>query len=334
MLPPPGPALSLHKTCCSLACLRAHGGLNAIYATRTALPDFRPFEAVGVEVAELLLPPPFSRELLPSLTDLLLRPLGDRMLSPPPPPPAADFPSLRPPKNSPSLPNPPVLGDLDWDLTTSTVRGDLMGPGDSTGTRDLVMALGEEEAAAAAAALPPLPQALLCGELAWESAETVAPRDLAALEVLARADGPAGERAGATTAILTEAGDRATAAAAVAAAEGGTALHLRGTVTADAAAPTAAAATAAATSSSSGRARLDAGDEDDGGDRDAPAMATSSPRLGGRPLCCALFPIAAADIFSVPAAAGFETLLEVLTPPLAPASAAVAGVRLFGGEVL
>ena len=288
------------------------------------LPAFRPLEAVGVDVAELLLllPPP------PSLTDLP-RPLGGRMLSPPP---EAGFPSARPPKKPPSLPNPPLLGDLDLDLT-SPVRGDLTGPGDSTGTRDLVPALGEE--AAAAAVLPP-PQALRI-ELVCERAGTVAPRDLAALEVLTRADGPAGERAGGTTAILPEAGDRATAAAAVAAAEGGTALHLRGTATADAAAPTAAAATAAAISSSPGRARLDAGDEEDDGDIDAPAMATSSPRVGGRPLCSAASSADAAvdaDAVGVAAAAGLVALLEVPPPLLTPASAVAAGLRLLGEAFL
>lgn len=228
-------------------CSLARGGSNATYATRTVLPAFRPLVAVGVDVAELLPPlplpptpllptppPPFSRDTPPSLVDLLRR-LGDRTLSPPP-----DLAS-RPPKKPPSLPNPPLLGDLDLGLT-STVRGDLRGPGSSKGARGLAPALGEPG---------PLPPHALRGAVAGVRAGTVAPRDFAALEVLTRADGPAAG-AGGTTAILPDAGERATAAAAVAAAEAGTAVHLRGIDTADAAAPTAAAATAAATSWSSG----------------------------------------------------------------------------------
>ncbi|CAN0567960.1 unnamed protein product, partial [Ectocarpus sp. 12 AP-2014] len=137
------------------------------------------------------------------------------------------------------------LGDLDADLSPPPPLGDLSGPGDSTGTRDLLPTLGR---------------------LAGERVGMVAPSDLAAFEVLNRADGPVEEGAGGTTAILSEAGDKATAAAAVAAAEAGTALTFRGTTPAPAAAataPAAAAFTAAVTSSLwAGESRVASGDSE------------------------------------------------------------------------
>lgn len=280
-------------------------------------------DAVGVDDDALLLPLLLLLVPPPLMTGLY--PLGDRMLSllfPDEAPPlapvktAGDFTSLlsptsarlpaRPPKNPPSRPNPPLLGDLDINATPPPpFRGDLMGPFDSTGLRVLPKR----------------------GELAGERPGTVAPRDLAALDVLTRDAGPAGETAGATTVILAEAGDRAMAAAAVTAAEAGIALRVRGATRAPAAGaagavadlPVAAAATAVDAGSSQQREpprpEIEVGEGD--GDEDDPAVATSSPRTCDLPLRVPLPPIAAvlvdAEGPEAPAT-GFTTLFVVPTP--------------------
>ena len=116
----------------------------------------------------------------------------------------------------------------------------------------------------------------------------MAPRDLAAFMVLILEPGRDKDTAGSTTAILPEAGDRATATAAVAAAETG-ALHFRGVTPApaNAAAAAAAAEAAAATAGVAPSTSCASGDSSNGdgdGDDEDPATAISRGRNSDLPL--------------------------------------------------
>lgn len=180
------------------------------YPTRVIPLPFPPPALLGVllvlEPSRARLPEP------PSFTDNSL-PLDDCPIPLPLVTAAASRPKP-PPPNTPllgdDLPPPPLLGDADFMMPSESTPA---GRDDAPILRDGLLSAPPREANNDVV------------RQAGDKGGMVAPRHFAALAVFTR-DAPArAEDVGGTTAILPEAGDRATATAAVAAAEAGTLLH-------------------------------------------------------------------------------------------------------------